>query len=339
MIKKILISSLCSGILLLSGCGDSEGEERLSVQQMLDKGDYTGVISKLEAGADSNVDYIALGAAYMGKAGVSLTNIVSAMASGDDTNDDGFVAFVKSIAGVSTATAISDLGKSADFYKKVVGSCTAPDLSDAAKDICLYIGLGATTRTAVTIDNLVGDISTFGGDTKDDKLTASLCAMQYAVNNEFTDEDCTIVEDANVEFATKSYTPLTITVNSADYYHLMINSQSVITDGYCAEDDFSSRVESYDISTAPYACPMSEDPTADELTTAGVLVEVLNEGMESVGVVDTEDIQEDVNEFKCEILGSTYNGIDDCTDPDVSIDTDISEEDIIDYLDAQNSGV
>ncbi len=347
MIKKILAGSLFTAMLLLSGCGDSEGEDHLAIQQMLDKGDYLGVIAALEGSEDSNDDYIALGAAYMGKAGVSLTNIVSAMASSEDTDDDGFSTFVKSIAGISTATAITDLGKSADNYRMVVGDCTSHTLSDSAKDICLFIGLGATTRTAVTIDSLVGDISTFADDAVvDDKLTASVCAMQYAYNGVEL-SDCNISTDGSVTFSVleKTYDKFTVDVNATDYYFLMteingtINNQTVLTNGYCADNDFSTRVDEYNSTALPalHACPINEDKDAEELATASVLVTILNDGMESISAAVTEDIQEDVNEFKCEILGGTHDEFSGCMGADII--QDISEQNIIDYLNAQNIGV
>ena len=341
MVKKILMSSFFAAALFLSGCGDSEGEDNLAIQQMLDDGNYVGVITALENSANSNDDYIALGAAYMGKAGVSLTNIVSAMASSDDTSDDGFASFVNSIAGISTPTALTDLGKSADNYKMVVGDCLDSNLSDSAKDICLYIGLGATTRTAVTIDNLVGDISTFADDTvADNQLTASVCAMAYALNGT-DDGTCAFTPSADVNFTVinKVYTPLVVTVNadinSTAYYYLMTaTNQTVLTNGYCTATNFATRVADYNNTTAPYACPINEDPTSDELTASGVLVDILNEGMDAIGAAVTDDIQADVDEFKCEILGGTYDEFSGCSGADIT--QDISEQNIIDYLNTQN---
>ena len=343
MVKKILISSLCSAMILLSGCGDSEGEERLSIQQMLDDGNYVGVISALESSADSDDDYMALGAAYMGKAGVSLANIVSAMASTDDSSDDGFATFVNSIADISTPSALIDLGKSVENYRVVVGDCTSSNLSDAAKDICLFIGLGATTRTAVTIDNLVGDISKFTDDNLvDDKLKAAACAMQYAFdgrNDSNVDASCTsLVESADVNFTTinKIYTPLTVTVDSVDYHHLLTSAnQTVLTSAYCTANSFS-RVDDYNATATPplYACPVNENQDEDDLTTAGVLVDIFNEGMDAISAAATEDIQEDVDEFKCEILDGSYDEFNGCIGADIN--QDISEVNIIDYLNSKN---
>ncbi len=335
MIKKILTASLFSAMILLSGCGDSEGEERLAIQQMLDDGDYVGVISAVEPTADSSEDYIALGAAYMGKAGLSLTDILTALAAASDNGGDSFAEFVSSVANSSTSTALTDLGMSGDYYKKVVaGACTDNflTLSDSQKDICLFIGLGATTKATVAINHLVGDISTFTDNTKiDDKLTASACAMQYAFDgrsNSNVNAACTNfieeVPDVNFTVINKVYTPLAITVDGNEYYHLMTSiNQTVLTKGYCTRDDFSTRVDTYDAALAPYACPINEDPSAVDLTVATVLVNVLNEGMDSIGAALSEEIQADIDEFKTEITGDV-NGT-------------ITEQNIIDYLNTQNS--
>jgi len=337
MVIKMLISVLLATVLFLSGCGDSEGEDSLAIQQMLDDGDYAGVITALESSADSDGDYIALGTAYMGKAGVSLTNIVSAMSS-DNVSNDGFASFVNGIADISTPTALTDLGKSSKYYKMVVGDCSALDLSDSAKDICLYIGLGATTRSAVTIDSLVGNISTFSDNTIiDNQLTASVCAMAYAFNNT-NNGTCTFTESPDVNFTVISrvYTPLIVTVvadvNATKYHYLMTSTNAtVLTNGYCTEIDFSTRVNDYNLTTAPYACPVNENPVEDELTATGILVDILNDGIDSIAAAVTDDIQADIDEYKCDVLGGVYNG--GCS---VSLTQNISEQNIIDYLNTQN---
>jgi len=326
MIKKILASSLVTAMLLFSGCGDSEGEDYLAIQQMLDKGDYAGVIAALEGSADSKDDYIALGAAYMGKAGVSLTTIISAMAA--DGGDDSFAAFVKKIAEESSSTSITDLSKSRDFYKHVVGDCTSPDLSASAKDVCLFIGLGAISGSAITIDSLVGDISKFGGSTgPDDKLTATICAVHY--NYDDTERtECTIdttSSDVTFTITNKVYKPIPVTVNDTgykDYFLQTSEGKTVLTDGYCKATDFSTRVDTYNDITAPYACPIIEDSSLGELTIEEMLVDVFNEGIESVGAALTKDIQEDINEFISEI--------------DTDGDKSINEEEILNYLNSKN---
>ena len=115
------------------------------------------------------------------------------------------------------------------------------------------------------------------------------------------------------------------------------SKQTIITDGYCTADSFSTRVEDYNATAdlVLHACPLNEDPVSDELTTVGVLVDILNEGIDSIGAAVTEDIQVDIDEFKCELVEGVYDensGV--CNGADIT--QDISEQDIIDYLNAQN---
>jgi hypothetical protein len=345
MLKKILMSGLLSSMLLLSGCGDDEGESRLETQQMLDDGDFTGVISKLESSARTDADYLSLGSAYMGKAGLTLTNIVRAIADGadDEESSNGFSSFVTAISENSSSTALLDLDQSALYFKKVVGNrcLNRLDKSSDTANICLYLGLVNTGSAAVVIDLIAGDIDVFSNDAvEDEKLVASTCAMSYAFNKEQPDE-CTIVEQTDVYFTdlNRSYTPLLITVNNdSDYplseYHYLMNdlNRTVITKGYCTTADFTTRRDTYElnVSSPYYACPINETENATELTTAGILVDVLNDGIDSIANSAGEDIQTDIDEFKCDILGGDFNGY------SCNVDGNITESSVVDYLNNQN---
>jgi hypothetical protein len=322
----------------MSGCGssDTEGESRLETQQMLDSGDYTGVITKLEATATTDSDYIALGAAYMGKAGLSLSDIVNSLTD-SSASDSTFSGFVTSIASSSSSTALTDLDTAISYYNQVVDNCSDANLSNSEKDICLYVGLSSTSSAAVTIDLIAGDISTFGdGGSDDEKLTASTCAMNYAFDRT-NNVDCNVTQSADVNFTiiNKIYSPLVVTVNGdvdtpdSPYYYLMNDiNQTVLTKDFCLLNDFT-RYEDINAIANLYACPVNETPSATELTTAGVLVDVLNNGIDSFSGAATEEMQGDIDEFKCELLGDTYTGS--------ACAGDIAEQNIIDYLNSQNN--
>jgi hypothetical protein len=342
MIKKILATSLFGLTLVMSGCGDTEGEDRLATQQMLDDGDFTGVISKLEGSAVSEDDYITLGAAYMGKSGLSLINIVSAMVDTNNTNDSAFSNFVTSVSTSSNSSAISDLKKAIFYYTKVVNrGCVDSNivLNNSEKDICLYIGLASTSSAAVTIDLLADDIDSFGDtDVEDFKLTASVCGMNYAYDRNAS--GCSVVESSDVNFtqSNRVYTPLTITVdddtNNTKFHYLMNDAnRTVLTKDYCTATDFSTRTETYVTGTPRYyACPIVEIASTEELTTSGVLIDVLNNGMSSISAAASEETQSDIDEYKCDILGGNFDG----TNCDIPLETDITEQNIVDYLNNQN---
>lgn len=346
MLKTILMSGLLSSMLLLSGCGgDSEGESILQTQQMLDNGDFEGVIAKLENRASTKEDYINLASAYMGKAGMTITNLITAITAGEDNDDSsGFATFVKGISVDSNPTALSDLEKAREYFREVVGNkCGKNDenLSDASRNICLYVGMASTGSAAITIDLIAGDIDSFGatdanGDAiVDNKLLASTCAMQYAFDR--SKKDCNVTEvKKNVNFTqlNKVYTSLEITVENdpEKYYYLMNDAnRTVLTKGYCTNTDFATRTENE--VAGYYVCPLNENAATDDTTTAGVLVDVLNSGLDSIKSSVSGDVVDDINEFKCEILGGTYSDNDECS---VSLDDDVTESAIIDYLNKEN---
>ena len=364
MIKKIVATSLVAATLIFSGCGDgSDGENRLETQQMLDNADYAGVIAKLESSASSNEDYLALATAYMGKAGYSLLSIISAITADDED-------LISALGKKSSYKSNLDLDKAEVFYKKVVGDNTCVSnsnttLSASQKDVCLYLGLTAVTQVASTVNLLVGDIDNFANEnnsTEDYKLTASGCAMQYAFENNETNvtnyNGCKITissSDVNFTIIDKLYRPIEVTVtaenNASQKYHYLMTEvdantstrQTVITSGYCSETIFTPRVDDYNSSL--YACPINETLAKDEnaTTSMNVLVDALNGGLDSViaatkvddGSTDNNnDVQKSIDEFKCNVLDGNYTSSDNSCDANIS--EDISESQVIDYLNNQN---
>ncbi len=330
MVNKILPRVALSLLILLSGCSTTEGESRLAIEKMLDDANYEGVISALETNADEQSEYMALGAAYMGRARATLPLLFSAMSSEEEENlNSEFAIFIKNITQDSSPTALSDLSKASSFYKKVSEDiCTTfnIDRSDSQKDICLFLGLGKTTAAAITVGLLVGDISSITDiNINDSKLQASACAIEYAFNGEYSESSCSVNEELPVNFSSlnnKAYTPLTITSNSSEYTYLLSEeSKIILTDGFCSLDDFTTRVAVQDSITAPYLCPLSEDPAGD-FSVSDLLIEGLNEGLDSIKSALTTEIQEDIDKYREEITGDV-NGV-------------ITEAAIIKYLNERN---
>lgn len=345
--------SVLAATLLLSGCGGSDAESELQTQQMLDEGNYEGVIAKI-TNPETNEDYMALAAAYMQRAGLGLADLVTVIAdSTEDENDEAFAAFVKSVEEKSSSTALQDLEKSARYYKDVVMNCTSTTLSTSQEDACLYRGLAQTMKASATIGYIADDISNFGtSGSTDNKLKASTCAMEYASNGNIQSTDCTLFSGPTpLMFANNvTYNSLTISVNGESFENLIreINGTkaTVITNGYCATNDFTTRVEDKNATTYDpaiyHVCPVIETAdAADELTTEGLIVEALNDGVESIGGIATEDMQADIDEFKCEVLGGTYSEYNGCINntSGLSINletTSVTTAEVIDYLNNNN---
>ncbi len=370
MKNKILMSSVVALALMLNGCGDDEGESYLETQQMLDNGDFEGVISKLEPSldansTDSNENYLALASAYMGKAGYTLSDVVGAFIDEDEFGEDSDTDPIANLTKNATYDSTISLLRSEQYYKKVIGedgclSENADKLGSAGKDICLFLSLAAVSKVATTVNLLADDASAVFADNDDNnagvpdhKYSASKCAIEFAFNNNLSDTsstECKIKLSNQVNFTTidKRYVPLEVTVNAdatrTSYYYMMTEEDSlthtrstVMTSGYCSLDSFTPRVDSYNSSI--YACPINEEIGEEDTTSMGVLVNALNDGLGSIGVVfdsddEDNDVQSDIDEFKCEVLNGTYSEYSGgCS---VSIENAVSEEQVIDYLNNQD---
>ncbi|MEA3227574.1 MAG: hypothetical protein U9P38_00715 [Campylobacterota bacterium] len=337
MFKIVFIIPLIVLTFTFSGCdSDSEGESRLETQGMLDDRDYQGVISKL-AGANVKTDEesLALGAAYMGRAGLSLSDLVKVVSeSGDD--DNAFGAFISSIAEATkdSKSPLVDLTKATVSYDEVLdGVCSDNNLSDSQKDLCIFKGLTQVMGTATTMSYIAEDIgSVFDskGDRIDSKLTASTCAMQYAIDSNTIGTDCSdITDNGTITFETgNSYKSIDVIVDNAEVFEYLISGEStVITKGYCTTESFQTRVDDEsNLDHSFHVCPINEELNATELTTGAVLADALNNGVDSIGVAADDDMKEDIDEFKSEVLESSGK----------SPDETITEEDVVNYLNEQN---
>lgn len=347
MLKNTIIGLLTVFTLLMSGCGDNtsnEGELKLEVQQMLDNGDFQGVIDKLKPLASSHNDYILLASAYMGRAGLTLKNLLSTLTNTANTTSNGFSDFTTKLSSMTSATAVADLKESVRYFKKVVkNKCSSEDknITSSEKSICLYIGLASTSSAASTIKLLTNDITTFGQNGKiDNKLRASTCAMKYAFDRNISSiSDCSVTEDNNITFkqSQKTYTLLSVTITDTTgphpFEYLMTDANTTaLTKEYCTLDNFSTRQENEDIGY--YVCPVQEAP-GDDITSTSVLVDALNNGIDATkngigkisGATDI-DVGEKLHKYKCEILGGKYED-NNCT---VSTTDPISTSNITDYL-------
>lgn len=347
MIKKAFIGSLVVATLLLSGCGDStsEGEDALVTQQLLDKGQFSSVIARIEPTASTTEDYLTLAAAYMGKAGFSLSQIIGIVAtSATGTGGNEFSSFIDNASNNSTPTALNDLDTAVVYYKKVVQDRCLDNnitLGAAEADLCLYVGLANISSTAVVFGYISDDVTVLSDNTgkTDDKLTASTCALEYAFSGSISDPDCSVSEESNITFiqSNRTYSDINITVNNQSFEYLLTQPNAntgtrsiAITNGKCTLESFETRVDDSN-ATGYYACPINEssDVNTTDITTDEVLVNALNNGLDSIGASTSADVQSDIDKFKEEILVASGRSINDAN-------TTITTQDIINYLDSKN---
>ncbi len=340
MIKKVLSTLLLGASLILSGCGssDGKGESALETQQLLDNGEFDSVIQKVGI-ADSTSDYLSLASAYMGRAGFSLSSIIGIVASSAESGENStFASFIESANENSNSRSLQDLRTAVGYYQKVVGDrCLAQNtnLSSAESDLCLYIGLSQISQTSVAMGLIIGDINVLNDSgASDDKLSASLCAMQYAFDGDArANSACNISVESDVTFTQsgQTYGRIIVTIdNNQTFDYLLAGTNNprstVLTNGFCTLDSFATRVDDTN-DTSYYICPLNESNTTQEITTENILVQALNDGTSSVGAAVSDEVSTNIEQFRQDIIGSRTNN---------DTNTTISIEDIIQYLDTNN---
>ena len=350
MLKRIVASTLVWSALLLSGCGDNDGEEFVQMQQDLDKGNYEAIIKKYEGVASTDEEYMALAAAYMQKAGLGLADLMVVIAdSTEDENAEAFASFVKSVKKSSSQTVLSDLEKSSLNYKTVVSDCTSLNLSSSQEDACLYRGLAQTLKAASTIGYIADNLESFGSDASgeaDAKLTSTACAMEYALRNSYDTSKCTLTSGQTLTFDSNvTYSSIFMAVNGENFEHLLRNMNGVkrtaITDGFCTTDDFATRVADKNASTYDpltyHVCPVTQSAEDDEITTEGLIVDALNDGVEAISGIATDEMQGDIDEFKCEVLGGVYTSYGESGSCTENLASDVTTQQVINYLETKNN--
>jgi len=339
MIKKIVTTSLVVSALLLSACGSSgEVESILQTQQMLDNRNYDGVIAKLENNTTtlSEGDSIALASAYMGKAGFSLSAVIGIVTTNANGVGDAFTAFIKDAIKNSSEKAIAELEQAKVYYTSVIQDKCLDDrvvLSTPESDLCLYSGLANLAQTTVSIGSLTDNIESLG-KSANDKLKASVCAMQYAYDG--TSGECVISQNSDVTFSQslKTYKSIDVTYNGNSFEYLLTKtapSSTVITKGFCPNDDFSKRVltklsAGYEVSY--HSCPITETPEVEDITTQKVIVDAINNSTVLISAIGIDDIKTDIDSFKQEILNANGRGNDN--------NKTLVASDIIKYLEDKN---
>ncbi|MEA2073908.1 MAG: hypothetical protein U9O86_10015, partial [Campylobacterota bacterium] len=217
---------------------------------------------------------------------------------------------------------------------------TNATLSGAEADLCLYVGLSKVSQTAVAISYIADDVQVLSDNNgSDSKLTASTCAMQYAFDGTQNTE-CTFGAESNVTFdgSGKTYGDINVTVDEDTFEYLISGSvnprSTVLTNGICTLESFASRVDDenasgYDSSATYHVCPIDETNATVETTTEEILVDALNNGTDSIGAAVSDEVNEDIQEFKNEVLTANGRSINDDN-------TTITMEDIIKYLNKNN---
>lgn len=242
--KKIAYFIICImslALILMSACSDKSSSEacRYEVTMNLDKGNYDAVL------AASCADAMQLGAAWFGKAGYDMQDVINRMIDANNTSSGPSASsdlniFMTSLVSKVTDTTIVCLDNAVDAFTIVTQ--TTPTGSNANKDAQFYLSLAETMKSLSLIkvvmdangDGLVSNCDINGNSTPDD-VDAASCALKISSNlvtgSTYT---CTGVAsvtpagpiDMTISTINTSGTP---TYNQAQYYSGLIITLSTGT--------------------------------------------------------------------------------------------------------------
>lgn len=311
MISKVLAISTVTAMLLLSGC-DNEAEDRMITQQLLDSGDFDGVISNLEGKeVKTDEDNLKLASAYMDKAGFSTTDLVSIISASDEENAEvSFASFVTDVAASKDENTLDNLQKAIDYYSQVVtieeNIALSPNrvisLEDAAEEEGidldtneLFLGLAYIAKVASVL-SYMGDVTKLEESGDDVNLLASGCAMAkvYAAN-EIPDECASVNYVGTTEINGVTYSPIEVILNNGDgiTYNLLANetkSELVLT-------DYTTNYMNENGITTDYPMPVKDE----KLTVLEALLDTLNGAFNFIESAAPDDVQEDIVSYRDEI--------------------------------------
>ena len=150
MLKKIVSATLIAIVLIFSGCGDPEGEDRLKAQYAVDQGDNQVAITLLEAKENlTEEEKILLASAYMGRAGFTMIDITIAFSQASEgTNIDDFINLKDSLLSQATSTAEADLTLAIDTFLTV---------DPRTDDTNLKLALAYVVKVTVLLDSGTSD--------------------------------------------------------------------------------------------------------------------------------------------------------------------------------------
>jgi hypothetical protein len=257
----ILISlSLLISTLFFSGCGEDQSDDAcvFGIQRDLDKGNFDAVIAALDNNATcngaltQNNAWLNLAAAYMGKSGLTISNLLGAVV--DSNNSDAMGSFMKSFAASASAEGLQNLKNAKTIYGYIDSNCTGSESGQAA-EACLYSGLSTLTETIGSLSAIVGKetlelISTTlttstdsDSDGTADQLEITACAIENAsqaapgtCSGDPTVASCGTASP-NINGTVYSCRLYTLGTNSA--YKLIYNSSVLTTDGLTKTDGSS----------------------------------------------------------------------------------------------------
>lgn len=213
MRKLIALGCLALGIFLsaLASCGSDKNSTeacRYETALNLDKGNYDAVL------ASSCADYMQLGAAWFGKAGFDIKNVLNGFIeansnTGTGTTKSDLNVYMTSLTGDVKSSTLTSLDKARSEYGKILST------DEGYKDSQFYISLVDAVKGLSIIKLVIQDPNgsidsscNLNGNKSADGIDATACALKVSVN-----QTCASIASS----PTMTYTTISgVTINKLD---------------------------------------------------------------------------------------------------------------------------
>ncbi len=316
----ILLSIIISVFLLLISCSDKNSNEAClhETSVNLDKGNYDAVL------ASSCADSMQIGAAYFGKAGYDITNVLNRFvdANSSSSSDSDLNIYMTALTGDVNASTFTYLDNARTAYD------TVPVASDRRKDADFYISLVDAMKSlsliksaipnAVNPDGTLNTTCDKNNNSVPDQADATACALiasdiisagvtsftcNGAIYSRSTPTDITITDGLG-QTVNGIYSGLTITITGSGascgndtYYRLLYQDPSDNTKYWVATTTTDSCTGS---DGKTYYCPLP-GPNIDFVSTINISIDnSVNSLATSITGTTGTDVQQSIQDIKAQ---------------------------------------
>lgn len=331
MKRVILWSVLLTGVLLfLVSCGsnafksvsDENSDEacRYKTTQNLDSRNYDAVLSSTCA------DSMQKGAAYFGKAGYDIKDVINNLSTAQDKTDP-LTLYMSSLTGIVTDSTLTNLDNARTEYTKI--TTTSTNYKDAQFYISLVDSVKSLSLMKVVIDDDGdGKLSTCDINTNKvpDDADAASCALLVSAGQDCSSVNATSTQTSDIKIQGKSgtYRGLTITITikgtqtatcPSTYKKLLYRDSTGI---FWVATTLSGE-NCTDIDSNTWPCPIEQNSIPLDLvsTIDTSLTNAINSLGNAIPTTTGTDVQDSINKIKsekcCTEPGEDPNNVSTCT--------------------------
>lgn len=310
---------------IVEGLADKSSDEacRYETTQNLDKGNYDAVLTS------SCADSMQKGAAYFGKAGYDIKDVINRFSEAEDEEDD-LNLYMTALTKTVTDNTLTNLDSAKTEYD------TVQSTSESFQDAQFYVSLVNAVKS-LSLIKLVIDADGDGAlsscdinlNTVPDEADTTSCALLASGSPNPTSGNCTLsvsngttytatyIASSDITFPDKAGTyrgliitiPGTATVACSDEYKQILYKGSdnnywvATTSGSCQASD-----------SQEWPCPLEQNDQPLDLVSA--IDESISDAIESIGYAlpgSTTDVQQSIQDIRTEACGGDV-----CTSSEIS---------------------